>query len=75
MPNTHNDDDTCPSPIGVTFAIEHLEDSPTNYILATYTENAEDGSLSLDMRVADKKILKMLLQHILVTTSPGITSR
>lgn len=75
MPNTHNDDDTCPVPIGVTFAIEHLEDSPANYILITFVEGEEAGDMGLDMRVKNPQILKSMLQHLLMNTAPNNKSR
>ena len=57
--------------IAVTFAIEHLEDSPANYILITFVEGEEAGDMSLDMRVKNPQILKSMLQHLLMNTAPN----
>ena len=55
-------------PIAVAFAVSHLEDSPLDYILITWEQDADvsdQANVAIDMRVANQATLELMLEKLL----------
>jgi hypothetical protein len=64
-----------PTPIGVTFAVEHLEDSPVNYVLLTLDPDdptGNTGSVGIDMRVTGVEVLQAMITRFLEAVEPTL---
>ena len=58
-----------PEHLAVTFAVSQLEDSPLDYVLITceeYPNASDEASVAIDMRVANRAILEMMVEKLLI---------
>ena len=54
--------------IAATFAVSQLEDSPLDYVLITWEQDADvsdQANVAIDMRVANQATLELMLEKLL----------
>lgn len=54
--------------IAVTFAVAQLEDSPLDYVLITWEQDADasdQANVAIDMRVANQATLELMVEKLL----------